>query len=118
MGSADNDNVTLVKAVNKPKVKGVKSTTKSSNTINLSTEDKAPVEKKKKKKKEKDGSVSRLREERRDLFDLLYGDEADMNDNDGDDLGNFLLDSSSTKVDILLGDEDLDTFDTYGLDDY
>ena len=33
--------------------------------------------KKRKRKKEKDGSVSRLREERRDLFELLYGDDDD-----------------------------------------
>jgi len=68
---------------------------------------------KKKKAKEPDGSVSRLKEERRDLFDLLYGDE----------------DGSATKaaepeprrernIFSRLGDENLDEFDPYGLDDY
>lgn len=59
-----------------------------------------------------------MREERRDLFDLLYGDEDDMNDDDDGDTGKLLSDSSPDRVDILLGDEDLDAFDPYGLDDY
>jgi len=120
------DDVTLVKAVRKPKkqqnkVKGVTASTKASNDISISSENKAPVEKekkKKKKKKDKDGSVTRLREERRDLFDLLYGDEDGMNDDDDDDADKQLSDSSSDIVDTLLGDEDLDSFDPYGLDDY
>lgn len=104
-----NDSVTLVEAVVKPrkqqtKVKGV-------------SEEKPPVEKKrKKKKKEEDGSVTRLKEERRDLFDLLYGDEDTVNDDDN--AGNLLADYSSDSVDTLFGDEDLDEFDPYGLDDY
>jgi hypothetical protein len=53
------------------------------------------------------GSVSRLREERRDLYDLLYGDE-DVQDDSSNRLGS-LLD---------LGDDNLDTFDPYGLDDF
>uniref|UniRef100_A0A7S0XLY2 Nuclease associated modular domain-containing protein n=1 Tax=Pseudo-nitzschia delicatissima TaxID=44447 RepID=A0A7S0XLY2_9STRA len=114
----DDEDGTLVEAVNKPKIKGVLSSTKPSSTINLSTEEEPPEEKKKKKKKEKDGSVTRLREERRDLFDLLYGDEDDMNDDGDDRVGKLLVDSSSSKVDMLLGDEDLDAFDPYGLDDY
>ena len=59
-------------------------------------------------KKEKDGSVSRLREERRDLFDLLYGDEYDEDDEA----------TSISKTSFSLGDEDLDSFDPYGLEDY
>ena len=115
----DDGNVTLVKVVNKSKVKGVMSSTNTSDSINISTEEKSPSDtKKKKKKKEKDGSVTRLREERRDLFDLLYGDEDDMNDDDDDDMGKLLSDFSSNTDDILLGDEDLDAFDPYGLDDY
>lgn len=109
----DDDDVTLVEVVNTPKTKGATSTSSK-----LENEDEPPKEKKKKKKKEKDGSVSRLREERRDLFDLLYGDEDDLNDDDDDDIGKLLSDSSSSKVDIILGDEDLDAFDPYGLDDY
>jgi hypothetical protein len=119
------EDVTLVKAVRKPsnqqdKVKGVTASTKTSNSIKLSSEDKPTVEKKKnkKKKKEKDGSVKRLREERRDLFDLLYGDEDGTNDDNDNDAGKLLSDSSSDMGDTLFGDEDLDTFDPYGLDDY
>eukprot|EP00559_Dactyliosolen_fragilissimus_P004205 CAMPEP_0184865662 /NCGR_PEP_ID=MMETSP0580-20130426/18782_1 /TAXON_ID=1118495 /ORGANISM="Dactyliosolen fragilissimus" /LENGTH=510 /DNA_ID=CAMNT_0027364949 /DNA_START=586 /DNA_END=2115 /DNA_ORIENTATION=- len=38
----------------------------------------------------KDGDISRLREERRDLYDLLYGDEVELpiNDNTNNDLNN------------------------------
>ena len=89
-----------------------------------------PAEKKPmvpKKKAEPDGSVNRLREERRDLFDLLYGDEASLNkdmeadeDNETDVNSEVdtdsLLDNLSSRFDF--GDEDLDSFDPYGLDDY
>jgi hypothetical protein len=50
---------------------------------------------------EPDGSINRLREERRDLYDLLYGD-----------------DGSSSAAHLDLGDENLDTFDPYGLEDF
>lgn len=116
-GGGDDDLV-QVKAVRKPKVKGVTLSTKTSDNVTVSNEDTSSAEKKKKKKKEKDGSVTRLREERRDLFDLLYGDEDYMDDDDDDDTGKLLSDSPSSRVDILLGDEDLDSFDPYGLDDY
>jgi hypothetical protein len=66
------------------------------------------AEKEESKKKEPDGSVNRLKEERRDLFDLLYGD-----DDEADDGG-----SAPPKRHFQLGDENLDTFDPYGLDDY
>jgi hypothetical protein len=117
------EDVTPVDAVRKPKndkVKGVTVSAKTSDSIKLSSEDKSPMEKKKnkKKKKEKDGSVKRLREERRDLFDLLYGDEDGTNDDHDNDVGKLLSDSSSNMDDTLFGDEDLDTFDPYGLDDY
>jgi hypothetical protein len=62
--------------------------------------------------KEKDlanGSVSRLREERRDLYDLLYGDEDDSS---------RLPVSAGNPFTSILGDENLDTFDPYGLDDF
>uniref|UniRef100_A0A7S4AB63 Nuclease associated modular domain-containing protein n=1 Tax=Pseudo-nitzschia australis TaxID=44445 RepID=A0A7S4AB63_9STRA len=118
------DEVTVGTAVRKPKtqpdkVKGVTSSTKTPSTVNLGNDDGRPVEKEKKKnkKKEKDGSVTRLREERRDLFDLLYGDEDEMNGENGN-VGKLLSDSSSDEADILFGDEDLDAFDPYGLDDY
>jgi len=97
-----------------------------------------------KKQPEPDGSVNRLREERRDLFDLLYGDDVidddgipssssshrrrSGSDDDYDDTDSLhgvvnresdsdrLFDSLSSRFDF--GDEDLDTFDPYGLDDY
>ena len=55
-----------------------------------------------KKLPEPDGSINRLREERRDLYDLLYGDDS----------------SGSEDALMDLGDENLDTFDPYGLDDF
>jgi hypothetical protein len=83
---------------------------------------------KKIKKKEPDGSVNRLREERRDLFDLLYGDEDD-DDKDDDDDDSINLDKENEEdddenstgtgfIDLDLGDEDLDSFDPYGLEDF
>eukprot|EP00535_Pseudo-nitzschia_heimii_P010260 CAMPEP_0197191078 /NCGR_PEP_ID=MMETSP1423-20130617/22736_1 /TAXON_ID=476441 /ORGANISM="Pseudo-nitzschia heimii, Strain UNC1101" /LENGTH=537 /DNA_ID=CAMNT_0042643617 /DNA_START=388 /DNA_END=2001 /DNA_ORIENTATION=+ len=121
----NDDGITLVKAKRTPKsedskVKGVDSSTESSTGIRSSGETEIPLqkEKKKKKKKEKDGSVTRLREERRDLFDLLYGDEDEMNDDSNVNVGKLLSHASSDRLDILLGDEDLDSFDPYGLDDY
>jgi hypothetical protein len=86
-----------------------------------------------------DGCITRLREERRDLYDLLYGDEEE---DDDDDLGpadeddthmknngkpvngeaSDMLSSSmmagvgSNSLAALLGDDDdLDDFDPYGL---
>ena len=50
---------------------------------------------------EAEGSIKRLREERRDLYDLLYGDDA-----------------ASSAAARDLGDENLDTFDPYGLEDF
>ena len=49
----------------------------SSSSDSPTTHTTSSKKKKRKRKKEKDGSVSRLREERRDLFELLYGDEDD-----------------------------------------
>jgi len=105
---------------NSMKLKGSGTVTSSTRTIRQSNEDTVPIEKerKKKKKKEKDGSVNRLREERRDLFDLLYGDEDGTNDYIEGEEGNILSQSSSPRVGMLLGDEDLDSFNPYGLADY
>ena len=77
------------------------------------------TEKPTKTAKEPDGSVTRLREERRDLFDLLYGDEPSNNDSDND--GDEFFDHNprgrlTSQFD--LGDDDLDSYDPYGLDDY
>ena len=82
-------------------------TASDDNSINGKTEstDNSLVEKtstaeNKKEKPKKVGSVSQLREERRDLYDLLYGDE-----------------ESQPSV-YALGDENLETFDPYGLEDF
>ncbi|KAL7563304.1 hypothetical protein ACA910_016664 [Epithemia clementina (nom. ined.)] len=56
-------------------------------------------------KDDENGSVSRLREERRDLYDFLYGD------------GTVKVNSKLASV-FDLEDENLDTFDPYGLDDF
>jgi hypothetical protein len=74
------------------------------------------VEKEKVEVKEPDGSVNRLREERRDLFDLLYGDE-----DPGEDENENEAPSSSPQESmayLTLGDENLDDFDPYGLEDH
>jgi len=59
-----------------------------------------------------DGNVELLRAERRDLYDLLYGD----GDDDDDDRTDPLASSSSSL--FALGDENLDDFDPYGLEDF
>ncbi|KAL3944621.1 MAG: hypothetical protein SGBAC_001281 [Bacillariaceae sp.] len=74
---------------------------------------KVAAKKNERKKKEPDGSVNRLREESRDLFDLLYGDEDAFDD----------VDEASKPIErkpafFDFGDEDLDAFDPYGLEDY
>jgi NUMOD3 motif len=61
-------------------------------------------------KKEPDGSINRLREERRDLFDLLYGEEEDTESEMA------IHGAPNSKFD--LEDGDLDAFDPYGLDDH
>lgn len=89
-----------------------------------------------------DGDISRMREERRDLYDLLYGDEGDLGDDeevesdeslpgvlDLDMLGQETFDDPSKKDEpkglssfftgtANLDDENLDEFDPYNLDDY
>lgn len=63
-----------------------KSTTKKKSTAKLTAVEpitktsKKTVVKEEPKEPEPDGSISRLREERRDLYDLLYGDEEDDDD--------------------------------------
>jgi hypothetical protein len=93
----------LVVKERKPLPKGVKK--------KLSTKNKAA----KKKKKEPDGSVNRLREERRDLFDLLYGDE-EFDNSGEEEAAPSSRQNNSANYDF--GDEDLDSFDPYGLEDY
>jgi len=86
----------------------------------------------KKKGKKKDGDISVMREERRDLYDLLYGDEDEKKSSDGDDddsgenddnvddQGDLLGDSSTFLRGIAkqYDDENLDNFDPYGLEDF
>jgi hypothetical protein len=82
---------------------------------------KVAAKKKEAKKKEPDGSVNRLKEERRDLFDLLYGDDnGDDDDDDDEDVDDEGDDDPHSRgpARFALGDEDLDSFDPYGLDDY
>jgi len=72
--------------------------------------------------------VNRLREERRDLFDLLYGDESvsTYKTDDGDDENDMFpgnddddLPSKRRSTDRFgLDDDDLDSFDPYGLENY
>jgi NUMOD3 motif len=62
--------------------------------------------------KEPDGSINRLRDERRDLYDLLYGDE----DFETDVMESFPGDGISTLLDME--DDNLERFDPYGLEDY
>lgn len=75
-----------------------------------------------------DGDISRMREERRDLYDLLYGDEPDhlAFDDTEKDFAPVVTDSLSQSTNPtmsffggadLLDDENLDDFDPYGLDD-
>lgn len=101
-------------------------------SITISDEKKDPTPKKKEKKK--DGDISRMREERRDLYDLLYGDEtASSKDNElvvngsgkllaDDDQGGSMFLEKPTSLSYFsdsatLDDEDLDDYDPYGLDD-
>lgn len=91
-----------------------------------------------------DGDISRMREERRDLYDLLYGDEGDdhtendLSDDDIEEAGPGVLDLDLLGKEVFdepitdepkglssfftgtadLDDEDLDDFDPYNLDDY
>lgn len=99
----------------------------------------APVEEVKPDLKD-DGDISRMREERRDLYDLLYGDEGESNeeesveepdalpgvldldllqkdDKESDSEGAKGLSSFFTGT-ADLDDDDLDDFDPYNLDDY
>lgn len=80
------------------------------------------------KEKKDDGDISRMREERRDLYDLLYGDEpedliSDHNHSHAPLLPDPLPESGSSVMAFFggggmdLDDDNLDDFDPYGLDD-
>ena len=81
-----------------------------------------------------DGCISRLREERRDLYDLLYGDEdkergthhhcgvgkwnrVNVQSSNLLSSGITVGTSSNTMAAIFADDDDLDDFDPYGLHD-
>lgn len=94
------------------------------------------------KKLNDDGDISRMREERRDLYDLLYGDDGDMDDEDEDDIDSDGMIGSFSNSGIInvdkaeeifndekriemtasslsfLEDDDLDDYDPYNLSDY
>ncbi|KAL7548957.1 hypothetical protein ACHAWF_012221 [Thalassiosira exigua] len=88
--------------------------------------------KQEKAEKRGDGSISRLREERRDLYDLLYGDDDDDNsarkgessakgraDEDSDSAlpSGMIAGMPSATMSALFGDDDdLDDFDPYNLE--
>jgi NUMOD3 motif len=84
---------------------------------------------------EKHGSVAKLKQERRDLYDLLYGDDEDEDDAIGLDVAveNLRPRRSKKALDATrlqregddevdeqfdFHDENLDRFDPYGLDDF
>ena len=76
--------------------------------------------------KNANGNVDQLKEERRDLYDLLYGDEqpaaASVGDDDQPVSSRFTTSSPTTTSSKLasvfaLEDENLDAFDPYGLED-
>lgn len=128
------------KASSKSKVSLAKTASKNSGP--------EPSEEDTKKQVKDDGDISRMREERRDLYDLLYGDDGDSENSDGDDQdddtgegmedslpGVIDLDAEKEADEILekdgpsglssfftgtadLDDENLDDFDPYNLDDY
>ena len=116
------------KAKVKKKKKKKKSTVKLAATAQVM---KGGVKEKNGKKKEKkdDGDISRMREERRDLYDLLYGDEPEDVDDGDEDITPVIpdpLESESAAmalfgggvgVGVDLDDENLDDYDPYGLDD-
>ncbi|KAL7541044.1 hypothetical protein ACHAXR_010585 [Thalassiosira sp. AJA248-18] len=101
---------------------------KSSSSPTTAIKARKKPSKKEQEAQQPDGSISRLREERRDLYDLLYGDEDD-DDNNGDSSGDEDSDnnnglssgmmvagaSSNVMAALLADDDDLDDFDPYGL---
>jgi len=126
--------------VTKTKKKKKATKTKVALAQTLKKTDNIPApEKEKTKELNDDGDISRMREERRDLYDLLYGDEGESG-GDGDDeeeepsptpgvLDLDLLQDdgegppSSNPNELFNGiadldDDNLDDYDPYNLDDY
>lgn len=90
-----------------------KKATKAARNDNDDDDDDNVTEKATKKEAPADGSVSRLREERRDLYDLLYGDEEDASR-----VASTFNSATSSLSSLLMNDDNLDAFDPYGLDDF
>lgn len=91
-------------------------------------EEKNPTPPPKRKSKAVDGNVDRMKEERRDLYDLLYGDDQsesndaihrDRSSNDDEPVPR-LTPNGKTKLASAfnLEDDNLDTYDPYGLEDF
>ena len=121
-------------SVEKKKTKRKTKIKKASASSDVMDESVSPSDKKKKSTPKKDGDISRMREERRDLYDLLYGDETSSGKKnelvvngagkllDDDDQGGSLLLEKPTSLSFFsdsatLDDENLDDYDPYGLDD-
>jgi len=99
----DSASTVTVKASRKVKRPTIATSTRTSVNAVKPIKQSAPVKKKKKKKAAKklkdDGNIERLREERRDLFDLLYGDDPGfLNDDDEeeDDEDDILMSTTAT----------------------
>lgn len=123
-------NANSVKQTGKTKKKRKKkSVVKLAETTDmLQNSDLTDIKNGKAKEKKDDGDISRMREERRDLYDLLYGDEPEVEIVSEEEdfspvLPDPLSDSSNSAIAFfgddndLLDDENLDDFDPYGLDD-
>jgi len=121
------------KSKTKKKKKKKSSAVKLVKTANVmdeqSTSTKNGAKNGKSKEKNDDGDISRMREERRDLYDLLYGDEPgeivleDEFESFSPVIPDPLSESSNPAMAFfgggadMLDDENLDDFDPYGLDD-
>ena len=116
--SSSDNSIKAVKAISPTSTKSTDISSSDTKSQTTTPEDKSTHE--------EDGSISRLREERRDLYDLLYGDEDDDDGRrvNGDNIdlqpvlpGNKGIPIGSSSMSTLLGgdDDDLDDFDPYGL---
>jgi len=84
----------------------------------------------KRKSKAADGNVDRMKEERRDLYDLLYGDDQsaestdaihrDRSSNDDEPVPHLTPNGINKLASVfnLEDDDNLDTYDPYGLEDF
>jgi hypothetical protein len=118
-------NNSKAKTVKKSKTKKKKTKKSSVKLVEASeTDNNQPQHNGKSSSEESD--ILRMREERRDLYDLLYGDEqetvvSDEEENINQVISDPLSESSNPALAFFSGmeldDENLDDFDPYGLDD-